>query len=418
MQIIHLKNLKMVSEAEVSQYSIELEHLWLVNHKDELFGPFNENDLKACVFSNPEEYQNTLVCNMQDAQWISVFKHKTFQRRKPQLIAVQPIDGDQFEINANSQIFILKMGQKIGPISLDDLNGQIDEKSILMTDFLSIDQGKTWQKVYQYPVLNRREVFTPEQLPSANLKVDIKTPLQIIKNDIEQDVAGLAFIQKLNHAQTVEIDPKLFGHEKQKTIAKLKNKTALSAIAACACVIIILAATLSGGKKSQLNKREIASETETSEQTVAEPAPKQNNRSRNNRTSEQVRRNNANAIKNFQNKRNAVVVNKNITNTRLPRARRNVSPIRGANQMGIRPNNSTNHTADSVDNYADTNDERLKDPREEFESQNKNGRSIAQTPYADERDVAQEAINQVESELQAENQTNQTDNEYREQNDF
>jgi hypothetical protein len=95
-----------------------------------------------------------------------------------------------------------------------------------------------------------------------------------------------------------------------------------------------------------------------------------------------------------------------------------VSPIRGADHAGIRPNNNANQVVDSVDNYADTNDDRLKDPREEFESQNKNGRSIAQNPYADERDTAQEAIDQVDSELQTDNNANATDTEYREQNDF
>jgi len=418
MQIIHLKNLKMVSEAEVAQYSISLEHLWLVNHNDELFGPFNENDVKACFFSNPEEYQNTLVCNMQDAQWVPVFKHKTFQRRKPQLLAVASEESEQLEIDSNSQIYLLKHGQKIGPITLNDLNTKIDEKAILMTDFLSIDQGKSWQKVYQYPVLNRREVLNADHLPNANLKVDIKTPLQIIKNDIEQDVAGLAFIHRLKNAQAVEIDPLQFGHEKQKTLNRLKNKTAFSAIAACACVIIILVATLSGGKNATTNKREIASNNSINEvvETRQEGAKPASNRRLNN-SQEQIRKNNANGIRNIQNKRNTVVVNKNITNTRLPRARRNVSPIRGANHSGIRPNNSTNHSADSVDNYADNNDERLKDPRDEFE--NKNGRSIAQNPYSDERDKAQEAINQVDQELQSEYRSDDENNNYNEVvNDF
>jgi hypothetical protein len=421
MQIIHIKNLKMVSEDEVAKYSIPLEHLWLVNHNDEIFGPFNENDVKACFFSNPEEHQNTLICNMQDGQWIPVFKHKTFQRRKPQLAAAVSPDAEQFEIENESQIYIFKMGQKFGPFNYLELNSKIDDKSILMTDLLSIDQGKTWQKVYQYPKLNRREVLNVDHLPNSNIKIDIKTPLQIIKNDIDQDMAGLAFIHRVNHSQAFEIDPIAFGKEKQKTIQKLKNKRTLAGIAASACIIVILATSLTSNKNNKLNNRTIASDQEQQEIVKDENENETVEKARNTQNQNQIRRNNKNAIKNIQNKRNSIVVNKNITNTRLPRARRNVSPIRGATQDGIRPNNSTNHTIDSVDNYADSNDDRLKDPREEFDSQNnknKPGRAIAQNPYKDERDAAQEAIDQIDSELQSENNLDQSSSEYREQNDF
>jgi hypothetical protein len=414
MQNIQLKNLKMVSETEVAEFSIPLNELWLVNHKNDLFGPFNQIELQECIFANPEVYQETQVCNLEDSQWMPVFKNKIFQRRKPQLIATQELEFDQVEFAKNDNIYVIKHGQKSGPFKLELIHNMIDKKELLMTDLLSIDMGKSWQKIYQNPVLNRREVLTSDQLPTSHIKFNTSKDLQVIDDQIGHDVAGLAYIQKLSSHTAVEIDISQFGKEKKQTLAKLKNKTTISAIAASACVIVILAVTLSGGKK---NKRMIASEeNEKSSVVQAEKKSPQVNKS-SFKASNNIRKNNAEAIRNIQNKRNAIVVNKNFINSKTPRAKRNVSPIRGAHHNGLRPNNSHNIAQDNIGNYVDNNDERLKDPREEFEKNNKKGRSIAQdNPYQDERDMAQDAIDQVDHELK----TDQADTEleYREQNDF
>lgn len=199
----------------------ELEKIKAPQNWDEITGPFFHIKLPNSAPKGPyigaqlkhvcemlEFPEDTLVRDAKNiGDWVNLYNHPTFQRRKPQVV------GEDSEISQDRHTYVLVDGQKYGPFNLREITEQLDNGDLLLTDLVSLDDGHTWKKLYQYSNFDRRS-HTQEQLPSApgwevfnKSNKEIGEHLEEIdSNELDLDaMAGLAFLENRHH-QKVTVD--------------------------------------------------------------------------------------------------------------------------------------------------------------------------------------------------------------------
>jgi hypothetical protein len=98
------------------------------------------------------------VYNLVIEEWKDFFSTAEFQRRKPKLVPAQ-------NLIQNDDFYILEKGQKSGPFSLEQVKNKVETCEIVVSSEVSVDEGKTWIKLYEHHEFDRRLHKNQEDLP-------------------------------------------------------------------------------------------------------------------------------------------------------------------------------------------------------------------------------------------------------------
>ena len=164
-QALSFKNLKDVlfSEKEITK-NVERENIFEIKDiENNSLGFISSYDLKSFIIEHGEESVEYNVKNLDSNQWVSIFSHPSFQRRRPQLVTPVVLDPD-LDPGA-PEYYILKNGQKDGPYEKNDLLNKLEQKQILLTDMVTMNGGLTWLKLFQVDNFERRVLKESDQLP-------------------------------------------------------------------------------------------------------------------------------------------------------------------------------------------------------------------------------------------------------------
>lgn len=198
--ITYLKDI-LFSEEEIIKHVENREHIFQMKDNEETsLGFISLYDLKAYVLEHEEEAEHYTVRNIDAFEWISLFEHPLFQRRKPQLVTPPSTHHD-----SEQQYYILKHGQKVGPYHKAELASMLDEKEILLTDMVSYNHGHTWMKLFQVESFDRRVLKETEHLPGVPTETLNHTSDQVSNTAHSTEaISSLAYLSNLKRGKTVE----------------------------------------------------------------------------------------------------------------------------------------------------------------------------------------------------------------------
>ena len=125
-------------------------------------------------------------------------------------------DGATSKENPDNTYYILKNGQKKGPYGAKQISQMLDEYRLIFTDLCSQDGGKTWSKLSEYEVFDRRtksrsETNPPPPTPehqhfsssSKDVAKGLKTPGP---SELTTDaIAGLIYMRQLKSGKAKRI---------------------------------------------------------------------------------------------------------------------------------------------------------------------------------------------------------------------
>lgn len=138
-----------------------------------------------------------------DEDWLPLFSHPQFQRRKPQLVP-----ADNLKVSIEDQYFVLKGAVVHGPYSKEQLAEEVRGLKVLPTDLVSTQEDSGWHKLYNYEEFDRRE-YIQTKLPEAPVSDSAQPAL---KPDLETEaITGLAYLGNLKAGKGHEISKRSFG---------------------------------------------------------------------------------------------------------------------------------------------------------------------------------------------------------------
>lgn len=191
-------DLKPLTEETIKQMGYSSHDLWLVKIDSIVFGPFETESLKHYVSDNEALFERAEACLSDETEWKPFWEHTKFQSKKMQVVS------EDYE----GPFWIMDFGLKLGPYTYREIDKKIEMGLLLMTDYISIDNGENWIKIYQIGGLDRR-IFSPEVLPEAPYESKMQNPTfpdnRHEKTAIEE-LANLAFI---GHQQEIESQLKM-----------------------------------------------------------------------------------------------------------------------------------------------------------------------------------------------------------------
>lgn len=194
------------SEEQIKLNVENSEHIFEIKDETNTLGFISLYDLKAYILEHEDEAKSYSVRKIDSHEWADVFEHPLFQRRKPQIIndEVPTVSDDQ-------EFYILKKGQKVGPIHKAAIVEMITDKQLLLTDMISLNAGLTWMKIYQIDDFDRRALKESEQLPvlpSSDLLNMTHNPTKKI-GDTTDAFTSLAYLGNLKRGKAIEVSEKI-----------------------------------------------------------------------------------------------------------------------------------------------------------------------------------------------------------------
>lgn len=190
----------LLTEEQISSGTYPKEEVFEARVEEKVLGPFWQEDLKDFVIDAGLVDSDTEIRNIDTDNWMSINEHPLFQRRKPSLVKESDLSSPE------NRYFLLKSGRKLGPFTSEELKNKIEELEILFTDYVSIDEGQSWGKIYEIEGFNRRDL-KPSNLPQMPDKETLGSSLsdasQAINKSKETDdsLVSLAYIGHLNEGK-------------------------------------------------------------------------------------------------------------------------------------------------------------------------------------------------------------------------
>jgi len=200
-------SLRPMTNEEIESSGLSKSDLWMVQFDEgDVYGPFSTEMLRSDSSVNEELYESCKAFNVVSEKWKAFYTISEFQRRRPKLVPAQGL--------VNSENFwVLTNGQKVGPYTLDELKSRVAKKEVVLNQEVSIDDGKTWIKLYEHNAFDRRLRQNQEELPfqpepeifsKAEEKMYSKVVSLAQKKEDKSAISGLAFIGRGNdRGQTI-----------------------------------------------------------------------------------------------------------------------------------------------------------------------------------------------------------------------
>lgn len=156
------ENLQALSEEQIKSLDLNQEDLWYIKNEangEELSGPYSTENLKQYLYSLEDKASEYVAANYSNKEeWKAVFSWEKLQRRKPQLVALATT-------NVQEHFYLLDNGSKIGPFTQEDVLQKLNSKELIYSDFISLDKGVSWLKIFELPQFDRRSQNEGQPLP-------------------------------------------------------------------------------------------------------------------------------------------------------------------------------------------------------------------------------------------------------------
>lgn len=193
----------LLSEEQVQTGQFPRDEIFEVQVENKIIGPFWQEDLKDFLSDANLYKDSTLVKSLEEGDWKSVYSHPFFQRRRPALVSSNQMH------ESDEDYFILKDGQKDGPYDKEQLLSMVSNMELLLTDFVSIDEGHSWGKLYEHEGFDRREKnhqnlpISPDGHIFNNSIYDADRAIAQAQRVAEEKdaIVGLAYIGHLNEGK-------------------------------------------------------------------------------------------------------------------------------------------------------------------------------------------------------------------------
>lgn len=176
-------DLQPLSDETIAEMGFQGSDLWLVRIDSIVFGPYETESLKHYVHDNEHLFENAHASRMDDPKMKPFWEHAIFQRRAPQVVKAEQHEGP---------FWVMTAGIKVGPLSYHDVDKKIEMNILGMTDHISVDDGETWLKIFEFEGFDRRS-HAPDELPIAPMESSFHK-------------AKLALVEKMEtpHANTTD----------------------------------------------------------------------------------------------------------------------------------------------------------------------------------------------------------------------
>lgn len=193
--------LRALSDEEIDKLGLSLADVWMMQTPSgQSIGPFSTEMLKEDSKDRPDFYEECSLYNLVTEEWKSFYSLPEFQRRRPKLVPAQ-------NLIKNESFLVLENGQKTGPLSLEELKEKIEARQVSLNQEISVDEGKSWLKIYEHHAFDRRARAGQEELPfQPSMDVfhhgdeTISNKILSLQKDKEDGrvITGLAFIGRGN----------------------------------------------------------------------------------------------------------------------------------------------------------------------------------------------------------------------------
>ena len=190
------------TEKEITR-SAERENIFEIKDMEEKsLGFISSFHLKTYILEHGEDSVDYSVKNIDSNEWVSIFTHPSFQRRKPQLVTPVALDPD-----SDQDYYILINGQKNGPYVKAELINMLEQKEILLTDMVSTNGGHTWAKLFHIDNFERRVLKESDQLPGIpNQAVEGNSDSVATTIPSTEAITNLAYLSNVKREKSLEKD--------------------------------------------------------------------------------------------------------------------------------------------------------------------------------------------------------------------
>lgn len=159
-------------------------------HNNKSKGIFWQVEIKDYLKEYPHLFDEPIIVRSKGSQEACALpEYPLFQRRKPQLIPDN--------VTIPNDLYLLLNGQKVGPLTKEQIFEKLDTHEVMHHQLISIDNGVTFKKIHLIKEFDRRGVIEKDHLPP--LPTQSLGYTAIHEKGAELDaLAGLAFIEKVN----------------------------------------------------------------------------------------------------------------------------------------------------------------------------------------------------------------------------
>ena len=205
------------NEGQICQNVDSRDHIFEIKDEENtILGFISLYDLKMLTQSSGDDFSTFQIRNIDQNEWLPVFSHPYFQRRKPQLVSAASLKDEE-----DQEIYILINGQKAGPYEKSQLLDMVKDKEILLTDMISTNGGHTWMKLYQLDQFNRRDLNVEDQLPGLPKKVIGQSHETVVNyKPVAEALTGLAYLSNVKKEKMLEEADKTSRRQGQITVEK------------------------------------------------------------------------------------------------------------------------------------------------------------------------------------------------------
>ena len=150
--------LQALTKEEILHKEISHRDLWIVKFGSDIKGPFLLENLREYIQENEEVFTTAEASRLDPQEWMPLFSYPQFQRRSPRIVSAPEESEGPF--------WLFENGLKTGPFPKEEIVQRLETKSLIVTDSISSDDGKTWLKIFEIHGFDRRD-FAPAELPAA-----------------------------------------------------------------------------------------------------------------------------------------------------------------------------------------------------------------------------------------------------------
>lgn len=231
---------------EALKKTIPLEELYEIFYEGKVYGPVHHKEISSMQSKyDVHATSELLVRNILEESWIKLPQHPRFSERpKAEIeqldnyssssIQFDFVDDEntqmkiinetlkkeqaknaqtsvaEGQVDVASQIngkryYLVESGQKSGPYSFDEIERKLTLKTLNFTDMISINNGDSWQRIFENKEFDRRTRTRTEAPPStplneqmvSNAKIEVTSILRLPKAELEKTkeaIVELAFI--------------------------------------------------------------------------------------------------------------------------------------------------------------------------------------------------------------------------------
>jgi hypothetical protein len=157
-------DLKPVTQETIDSMGFTDHDLWLVKLEEKVYGPFEPESLRHYSSENEDLFALAVATPKDTQDWRPFYSYSQFQKRT-QGTTSRPSIGP---------FWLIENGLKAGPLSLADLEKRVKEKTLVVTELVSPDEGNTWHKLFELPQFDRR-LQAHQDLPVTPLESSFQT---------------------------------------------------------------------------------------------------------------------------------------------------------------------------------------------------------------------------------------------------